>query len=468
MLPRTQQFLRASASVRSISARTISSLKACIVGAGPAGYYTAQRLLKRNDHIHIDIIDRLPVPFGLVRFGVAPDHPEVKNAINTFTQTATGFGDRCRFIGNVEVGKDVRISELEKHYDILVMTYGAENDRKFGIPGEDAPGVYAAREFVGWYNGLPKFADLAIDLSKAKSAVVFGQGNVALDIARLLLMPIDKLAKTDICQHALDAIAASTLSSIHIVGRRGPLQASFTIKEFRELTKLPGVQGHVPSYAENINIDELPRPKRRVAELMKNKAGSSGDADGGKSWHLDFLLTPREVLTSNGRVSALRCTKNKLVGDDIMSQRAEPTDESHDISCDLIVRSIGYQSRCIDERIPFDTKTYTIPNEHGRVVGKAGLYCSGWVKRGPVGVLASTMTDAFDTADSILEDIDSGLTSSSQTGETHHWSHSLGKDLVDFTGWENINQEEISRGENKGKPREKIVNINEMLRIAKR
>ncbi|KNC80953.1 hypothetical protein SARC_06702 [Sphaeroforma arctica JP610] len=222
--------------------RTLSTqrapLRVCVVGSGPGGFYTAQRLAKVIEDVEIDIFERLPVPYGLVRFGVAPDHPEVKNVIHHFDRLMTE-NKKVRFLGNVNVGVDVTMGDLRKHYSAVVLAYGADDDKQFGIKGEDAQGVVSARSFVGWYNGAPEHAQLQVDLSKVESVVILGQGNVALDCARLLLAPVSELAKTDVCTHAVRALEKSSIRKVHIVGRRGPMQAAFTIKELREMTKLP-------------------------------------------------------------------------------------------------------------------------------------------------------------------------------------------------------------------------------------
>ncbi|XP_048467090.1 NADPH:adrenodoxin oxidoreductase, mitochondrial [Rhincodon typus] len=225
--------------VRGLSSKVDPQLKVCVIGSGPAGFYTAQHLLKYHESSVVDIYEKLPVPFGLVRFGVAPDHPEVKNVINTFSQTA--HHNRCSFYGNVTVGKDISIEELKQAYHALILTYGAETNRMLNVPGENLLGVYSARTFVGWYNGLPENKNLNPELS-SETVVVLGHGNVALDVARILLSPVDLLKKTDIAGHALEAIAASNVKRVLIVGRRGPLQVAFTIKELREMINLPGTR----------------------------------------------------------------------------------------------------------------------------------------------------------------------------------------------------------------------------------
>uniref|UniRef100_A0A8B9JFU0 NADPH:adrenodoxin oxidoreductase, mitochondrial n=1 Tax=Astyanax mexicanus TaxID=7994 RepID=A0A8B9JFU0_ASTMX len=307
-----------------------------------------------QDDVIVDVYERLPVPFGLVRFGVAPDHPEVKNVINTFTQTAQH--ERCFFHGNVNVGVDVTVKELKKAYHAVVLSYGAEANRCMGVPGEDLAGVFSARDFVGWYNGLPSNQKLNPDLN-CETVVILGQGNVALDVARILLSPLDMLKKTDITQHALEALTASRVRRVLIVGRRGPLQIAGTIKEVREMINLP-----------DTTADMLPADFKGISETLKG----------------------RNVAVQN------------------QDAKAVPTGQMEDLECGMVISSIGYKSLPIDPCVPFEHRGAIIPNDMGRVLDTAGLYCSGWVKRGPTGVIATTMNDSFDTARVLLKDMKEG------------------------------------------------------------
>ncbi|XP_033630929.1 NADPH:adrenodoxin oxidoreductase, mitochondrial-like [Asterias rubens] len=356
--------------------------RVCVVGSGPAGFYTAQGLLKGNSQCTVDIIDKLPVPFGLVRFGVAPDHPEVKNVINQFTSTLAADNQRCSFLGNVEVGKHISLQDLFHAYDIVVLSYGAEADRTLSIPGEDLQGVYSARSFVGWYNGLPQDSDLNPDLS-GETAVVIGQGNVALDLARILITPTSILKQTDITQHALDALNKSQLKKVHLIGRRGPLQVAFSIKELREMTKLPGCRAELnPSDFEGLQekIPELPRSRKRLTELMINSALEppsvmSQDLSG-KTWTLTFQRSPVEILPcpkDASRVGGIRLAINKI---QVINGKEEavPTGETEDISCSMVLRSVGYKSLCLDSEVPFDEQRGVIKHIDGRVNGVRGRY----------------------------------------------------------------------------------------------
>ncbi|XP_028264435.1 NADPH:adrenodoxin oxidoreductase, mitochondrial [Parambassis ranga] len=452
--------------------------KVCVVGGGPAGFYTAQHLIKARQDVEVDIYERLPVPFGLVRFGVAPDHPEVKNVINTFTQTAKH--SRCHFYGNVHVGKDVSVDELRQAYHAVVLSYGAEGNRNIAVPGEDLTGVYSAKDFVGWYNGLPSCEQLTPDLS-GETAVVLGQGNVALDVARILLSPIDILKKTDITQPALEALAASRVRRVLIVGRRGPMQVACTIKELREMVNLPGTRPEMAAADfEGVTeaLQDLPRPRKRLTELMmKTALETPGEKEqerrskASRVWGFRFFRSPVEILADSegGRTAGVRLAVTRLEGSGEGAQ-ALLTGEVEDVSCGLIISSIGYKSLPIDPSVPFDTRKAIVPNTMGRVQQAAGLYCSGWLKTGPTGVIATTMNNSFDTARSLVEDLDSGTLDVSAAKPGSRSVSALldkrGVKAVGFSDWEKIDCEEMKRGEAVGKPREKLLTVEEMLQVA--
>nr|XP_047920169.1 NADPH:adrenodoxin oxidoreductase, mitochondrial isoform X2 [Anser cygnoides] len=408
--------------------------RVCVVGSGPAGFYTAQHLLKHHDLAQVDIYEKLPVPFGLVRFGVAPDHPEVKS-------------------------------------------YGAEDNRILGIPGENLPGVYSARAFVGWYNGLPENRDLNPDLS-CETALILGHGNVALDIARILLSPLDLLRKTDITDCSLAALACSKVKRVWLAGRRGPLQVAFTIKELREMINLPGTQPVLnPADFTGLEnaVKDAPRPRKRLTELMiktaLQKPGEvAAQAAAARQWGLKFQRSPQEVLpTADGRrARGVRMALTRLEGSG-ESAKAIPTGDVEELECGLVLSSIGYRSLPLDPAVPFDTQRGIIPNSMGRVEGAPGLYCSGWVKRGPTGVIITTMNDSFDTAQSVLEDLRGGMLDVSVSregfGAVGSILRSRGVRPVSFSDWEKIDAAEVARGKAAGKPREKIVDPQEMLQL---
>ncbi|XP_071442271.1 NADPH:adrenodoxin oxidoreductase, mitochondrial [Hetaerina americana] len=446
--------------------------KVCVVGSGPAGFYVSQQLIKAYPKIEVDLFERLPVPFGLVRFGVAPDHPEVKNVINTFTKTAKS--GRLRFVGNVNLGTDIILSELREAYHAVVLTYGAEQDREFGIPGEELPDVLSARRFVGWYNGLPVDSNLKVNLD-IETAVVFGNGNVAIDVARILLTPVDALKNTDITEHSLAVLSQSRLKKVIMVGRRGPLNVAFTIKEIREMLKLPQCKTVMdPASFEGIRevIEGLPRPRRRLMELITQAALNPPPeswANATRVFEPLFFRSPIEFLKSlrSNRLSGVNIVVNELSGD-----RAVPTGVVESLECGLALRSIGYKGIKAGKDIPFDDEKGTVLNKNGQAEGLKGVYCCGWVATGPSGVILTTMNNSFEVGHAIAQHMETGLVDISVNKPGYEAiSHILGDkgiQTVSFSDWEKIDEEEKRRGKEIGKPREKIVSVEEMLSIAAR
>lgn len=435
-------------------------IKAAIVGAGPAGFYSAQYILKHLQNSQVDVIEKLPVPFGLVRFGVAPDHPEVKNVINTFTKTAEN--KNFRFFGNVTLGKDVTLSELRRSYDVVLLSYGADVDARFNIPGEDLRNVISARELVAWYNGLPGHDQLNPDLSGEK-VVILGQGNVAVDVARILLAPIDELRKTDITEYALEALSRSRVKTVQLVGRRGPLQAAFTIKELREMIKLKSVDTlWRPLDFEGIpeQIDALPRPRKRITELMI-KSMTENSAANDRKFQPIFFRSPQKI-AGNDKVESVDFAVTKLVND-----KAIATDQIETLEAQLVCRSIGYKSISVDSEINFNDKLGRIVNDNGRVLIKdtdeidRGLYTAGWLATGPQGVILTTMNNSFAVAQKIVDDVKSGVLSIESRPDMDFKS----LNCVTWQDWERINQKEVENGVTRNKPREKLVDVEDMLKI---
>ncbi|EDW73976.1 uncharacterized protein Dwil_GK21620 [Drosophila willistoni] len=447
---------------RGLSSTALQGERICIVGAGPAGFYAAQLLLKQLENCRVDIVEKLPVPFGLVRFGVAPDHPEVKNVINTFTKTAEH--PRLRFFGNVSLGKDISLSELRERYHAVLLTYGADQDRQLEVANEEQAHVISARKFVAWYNGLPGAENLQPDLS-GRDVTIVGQGNVAVDVARMLLSPIDRLKVTDTTEYALEALSRSQVERVHLVGRRGPLQAAFTIKELREMLKLPNVktQWRIQDF-EGIaaQVDKLPRPRKRLTELMlKSLEEQKSSSDREKHFLPVFLRAPKQIEKSEMEFSVTELQQNSAVA----------TDQTERLPAHLILRSIGYKSSQADKDINFDDRRGHVKNIDGRVLKSngsdevdAGLYVAGWLGTGPTGVILTTMNTAFAVAKTISEDIKNQIfdTKSIKPGlqveelpQTVTWKH-----------WQRIDSHEQKLGQAKGKPREKIVSIDEMLKVA--
>ncbi|KAK7788799.1 hypothetical protein R5R35_010910 [Gryllus longicercus] len=439
--------------------------KLCVVGSGPASFYAAQQILKALPKVQIDIFERLPVPFGLVRFGVAPDHPEVKNVINTFTKTAQD--PRVKFIGNVKLGQDVSLAELQNAYHSVLLAYGAEEDRLLGIPGENLDNILSAREFVGWYNGLPNNKDLKFNLNIEKVAII-GQGNVALDVARILLSPIDLLKKTDITEYSLAALADSKVKEVKLIGRRGPLQVAFTIKEFREMLRLPRcfVNMNAEDFAGlDAIVPNLPRPRKRLTELLMKSISTSKETEADKCFNPIFFRTPKSFQSGEdaSSVGALTVAVNTMEG-----ENAVETDVLETIECGLVLRSIGYKSIQADSAIPFNSKRGLVENSGGVI--QPGLYVSGWLGTGPVGVILSTMTNAFAVGQTMASDILNNTVDASIKKPGFEFIGSLlkkkGIQTVSFADWEQIDKVEQSRGKEKGKLREKIVDVKEMLTIA--
>uniref|UniRef100_A0A0E0JYF7 NADPH:adrenodoxin oxidoreductase, mitochondrial n=1 Tax=Oryza punctata TaxID=4537 RepID=A0A0E0JYF7_ORYPU len=476
LFPRPRGFSSSSSAAAATPSR--EPLHVCVVGSGPAGFYTAEKMLKGHQGAQVDIIDRLPTPFGLVRSGVAPDHPETKIVVNQFSRVAAN--DRCSFYGNVSLGRDVSLSELRKTYDVVVLAYGAESDRSLGIPGEDLRGIYSAREFVWWYNGHPDMCNLAPDLRSTDSAVVLGQGNVALDVARILLRCTSELAATDIADYALDALRGSTIRKVYLVGRRGPVQAACTAKELREILGLKNV--HV--FIKEADLVTLPadeeeirnsRIKRRVYELLSKAAiaHKGKNNDGQKELHFVFFRRPTRFLPSEDGVTvgAVQLEKTCLKDDgEAGKQVAVGTGEFEDLKCGLVLKSIGYKSLAVEGIVP-NLKGKVLSSETENATVEPGLYVVGWLKRGPTGIVATNLHCAEETVASILEDDKKGLfmePDSKKQGRRGLLEILEQKNIrfVPFNAWEKIDSKEKIAGELKNKPREKIKTWNDLLMAA--
>lgn len=446
-------------------------LRVAIVGSGPGGFYAAEALLESGLQVEIDLIERLPVPYGLVRFGVAPDHAKLKSVTAVFARIAED--PRLRFFGNVEVGRDLSVQQLGALYHAVVVATGAAGDRRLGIAGEHLPGVHAAGDFVGWYNGRPECADLEFDLDQ-EVAVVIGQGNVAIDVCRILASPIDALRRTDIAAHALDALARSRVREIHLVGRRGPVQAKFTPKELRELGALPGWQPRVTPDALQLNVAsqaELTLPgfvhAARNLDILRGFAQSPAD-DGRRPLHLHFQRAP-VALGGRSRVERIELATQALSGD-AGAQSATPTGERLSLPAGLVLRSVGYRGTPLPG-LPFDLVRGALPHRDGRLVDTAGKvlcgwYATGWIKRGPSGVIGTNRADSVDTVATLLADVAAlDAVKAGRTGLCALLAAS-GQRVVDFTGWKVIERAEIERGRLDGKPAEKFVRIDDMLAAA--
>jgi ferredoxin--NADP+ reductase len=422
-----------------------------IVGAGPAGFYAAEALLQSPLGVAVDLYDRLPTPYGLVRYGVAPDHPKLKQVITVFRGIAAMDG--FRFLGNVTIGQDVSVDDLRRHYHAVIIACGAERDRALEIPGADLEGVHGGMAFVGWYNGHPYRRALAPDLS-GKTAVVLGLGNVALDVARILAKPSDVLAQTDIAGHALDALAASGIQRIIVAGRSGPAQARCTEKELREFGAIPGCVTTAESG------DFTVPPQRGVAALF-DRFPVADAAMGSRHCHFAFGMRPIAIL-GNGRVSGVRFAKSPVAEGLRVSGAASEVD----VEADVVISCIGSRATLL-AGLPYLDDETMVRNEAGRICNRLGrvpgLYAAGWIKRGASGTIGTNRADAVETVAGLLADLPSlpepASSSSSLTGA----GTSIGRASISFAQWENIDRAEVRGGANRAKPREKITDIAAMI-----
>jgi ferredoxin--NADP+ reductase len=443
-------------------------VRAAIVGAGPSGFYTADQLLKEG--FEVDLYDALPTPFGLVRAGVAPDHPKIKSVTRVYTKTAAN--ERFRFFGNVTLGEQVSREELRERYALVVYAFGTANDNRLGIPGEDRPGSHPATTFVAWYNGHPHFADHQFDLNGGR-AVVIGNGNVAIDVARMLVLDPGELAPTDTADHAIDAFGMAGVREVVLLGRRGPAQVAFTNPELRELGELERADVIVdPAQLEGVEVGEdADITQRRNVEILRDYSQRTPQ---GKSHRLElrFLRSPVEILGEgeDGPVTGVRVAINELVEQD-GRVRAVPTGEEEVIECGLVLRSIGYRGEPV-AGIPFDPDRGLIRNEGGRVFDDGGPsrgeYVVGWIKRGPSGVIGTNKKDAADTVARILEDRDAGALGTPEAGlgdpaAVEAWLSERAPEHVTWAGWEAIDARESALGEPAGRPRVKLVRLEDLI-----
>jgi ferredoxin--NADP+ reductase len=432
-------------------------LRVAVVGSGPAGFYAAGALLSADVPVEVDMIERLPTPWGLVRLGVAPDHPKIKSVSKAFERIAAQSG--FRFVGNVEIGKDVHHNDLVDLYDAVVYAVGAQSDRRMGIAGEDLPGSWAATEFVAWYNGHPDYQHLEFDLS-AKRAVVIGNGNVAVDVARMLALTPEELAPTDTTDPAMDAIANSGIEEIVMVGRRGPAQASFTTPELIELGELAGTDVVVDP-ADLEGAEPTDTNSERNLEVLRAYAAREPEGKP-RRLVLRFLLSPVEI-AGDGRVERIELVRNRLEADAGGTLRAVPTDERETLETGIVFRSVGYRGVALPE-VPFDERTGTIPNERGRV--SPGVYAAGWIKRGPSGVIGTNKKDATETVELLLEDLRAAPRKAKTAEDVDALLLERGTRPVLYEGWTSIDELERAAGEKLGRPRLKLCTWDELLEAA--
>lgn len=443
-----------------------------VVGSGPAAFYTILRATQRLPELRIDMFERQCVPFGLTRFGVAPDHPEVKNCQERFTEVAQTAN--FRFFGNCEAGRDIELPRLAARYDAVLLAYGAQSERHLSLPSvapessmAHAQGVFSARHFVGWYNGEPEFRSLPIgeQLASARKAVIIGNGNVALDVARILLREPDKLHPTDISSEALLSLRQSAVSHVDIVARRGLLHAAFTNKELRELEREPNTRMLPPEPRSELALKSSARATKRKIDLLNSALSESNHepkTSAAKTWRLSFLRSPqRFVYGQDGGLRGVEWVLNRY-REDSQSTAVAPTDETAFEPADLVFTSIGYRALPLpglDELgAEFDSKRGVLARSRGRINSESNVFAAGWVATGPVGVIASTMMDSFAVGEELAMYLDSNP---SNRGETID-SNELGR-TVSWNDWVRLNEEELRRGKELGRCREKFLSSADML-----
>jgi ferredoxin--NADP+ reductase len=446
-----------------------------IVGSGPSGFFAAASLLKAADasddiDVAVDMIEMLPTPWGLVRSGVAPDHPKIKSISKQFENTAED--PRFRFFGNVVVGEHIESAELAEHYDAVIYAVGAQSDRVLNIPGEELPGSVAAVDFVGWYNAHPSFEQVSPDLSGAR-AVVIGNGNVALDVARILVTDPDVLALTDIADHALESLRPCGVEEVVIIGRRGPLQTAFTTLELRELADLEGVDVIVdPAELEGITDEDataVGKVCKQNIKALRDYAGRE-PRPGHRRMVFRFLTSPIEI-KGDGKVERIVLGRNELVTDESGRVAAKDTGQREELPVQLVVRSVGYRG-VPTPGLPFDDKSATIPNTNGHVEGSRNEYVVGWIKRGPTGVIGTNKKDSQETVDTLLAHLTGAKEGELADFPVDHadkladWLASRQPKLVTSAHWENIDRHERAAGEPHGRPRVKLPSLAKLLRVS--
>ena len=453
-----------------------SAKRVAIVGSGPAAFYSAMELLRHDDPmVSVDMLERLPTPYGLVRGGVAPDHEKIKSVTKIF-ERAAGH-PRFRFFGNVEFGKDIQRLDLLQRYHAVIYAFGSRTDRHLNIIGETLQGSHAATEFVGWYNGHPDYRHHQFDLTSKRVAII-GMGNVAIDCARILCQDPENLAKTDIAQHALEALRQSEVEEVFLIGRRGPVQAAFTPAEVRELLHLPKVDAVMR--ASDLELDE--HSKEELSKASRNtklnmeilqQIHDQGDRGNPRKLHLCFLISPTKIEGSE-RVKGLELVHNEIVKEGGVL-RAKATDEVMHLNVDMVFRSIGYMGEAIPG-LPFDDRRGTLPNDQGQLLDGVGgkllnqEYTAGWIKRGPSGVIGTNKQDATETVSRLKKNWQTSPTPQPKLVQ-HDLLDLLKKkkiEFVSFEDWKKLDKFEIEQGQQNGKPRHKICEVQEMLDLIRR
>ena len=451
-------------------------LRVAIIGAGPAGFYTAEHLLKQKQYqIEVDLFDRLPTPYGLVRGGVAPDHLKIKSVTRAYERTAKKKG--FRYFGYVEFGSDIQLEDLKNHYHQIVFATGTQAGKLLNIPGAELNGSHAASNFVAWYNGHPDYRMFEFDLTQERAAVI-GVGNVAMDVARILCLTPDELNRSDIADYALEALSKSNIKEVYVLGRRGPAQAAFTNPEVKELGQLEDTNIHVlPEEAELDPLSQADLDQRRdqstvrKVEMIQDYA-EAGDDGKSRQITLRFLVSPEEIYgDENGLVNGMRVVKNQLMKTDAGTLRPEATDQTEEISVGLVFHSIGYRGLPLPG-VPFNENWGVIANKLGRVISSddelplTGLYTAGWIKRGPSGVIGTNKLDASETVKCMLEDFENGITLDPPQPEADAAEETIRikqPEYIVFEEWLQMDELEVSLGRVKDRPRLKFTAIDDML-----
>jgi len=451
-------------------------LRVAVIGSGPTAFYATDHLFKQVGlAVEVDMFDRVPTPFGLVRGGVAPDHQKIKTVTKAYTQTAAK--PRFRFYGNVEFGRHLKLADLKEHYHAILYASGAQTDRRMGIPGEDLQGSHPATEFVAWYNGHPDYRHLQFDLTPERAAVV-GIGNVAIDVARILCRTVDELRTTDIADYALEALSKSHVKEVYLLGRRGPAQAAFTPPEIKEVGEM--ADADVVVLPEEAQLDPLSQAAvasasdRSVLRNVEILQGYAVRKPTGKSRRLTvrFLVSPVELIgDAAGRVVKMRLVKNRLVASETGSLSAKATDQLEELPVGLVFRSVGYRGVPLPD-VPFHEKWGVILNEKGRVIDPeskqpfVGQYTAGWIKRGPSGVIGTNKPDAVETVNCMLEDLAQDkllLPSQPESRCVEDLVRARQPLFFTFADWLKLDEMEVARGQAQGRPRVKFTSVEEML-----
>ncbi|MGE3172609.1 MAG: NADP oxidoreductase [Planctomycetota bacterium] len=455
-------------------------LRVCTVGSGPSAFYATEALQKAGLNVRVDMFDRLPTPFGLVRGGVAPDHQKIKSVVKVYEKISAD--PSFRFFGNVKLGRDLEVKDLERHYHAIVWAIGCESDNRLGIPGEDLAGVHSATEFVGWYNGHPDFRDRAFDLAKARRIAVVGNGNVAMDVSRVLLQDPEILAATDIADHAVAALRRSNVQEVLLLGRRGPAQAAFSPKEIEEIDELPHVDVVVTEDEARLDdysrqwLGSQPRSAQRNVAFLEAQA-QKGEGSAPKKLRCRFLVAPVEidggVEGNDGRVAAVRVQRAELHPDANGTPRPRPIDRYETLPVDLVFKSIGYRGLPLPG-LPFDDKKGIVPNRDGRVLRAAGgdvlpgHYVVGWAKRGPTGLVGTNSPDSKATVQELLADVQADKVLGCGGADIAATLQQRGVDFVTWQDWQRLDAWEQEQGKARGKVRHKEPSVEALMAAVRR